>query len=163
MTKPIELKTEAIELHFPTPVLTRTFSEADSINQQLSALINTFETAATQGNQAAQTISENTTQGGFQTQLGINILNDNNPAMRRLKQEIVMPSIEHYLANVLEVDPLFTPIEITSWAVSLSAGDWQAPHIHPNEYTLITGIYYICIPERPKPEGYLEFINPIIG
>lgn len=161
--KPIELETETIELHFPTPVLTRTFLAADSINEALIALINTLEKTATRKNQPARTISENTTQGGFQTQLGTNILEDSNPAMRRLKQEIVMPSIEHYLANVLEVDPLFTPIEVTSWAVSLSAGDWQAPHIHPNEYTLISGIYYICVPERPEPEGYLEFINPVMS
>ena len=161
--KPIEIETQSIELHFPTPVLTRKFSDADSMNRELTSVIDALEHAADKAQAPAQTVSENTTQGGFQTHLGINILEDSHPSMKRLKQEIVMPSIEHYLEQVLKVDPLFTPIEVTSWAVSLGSGDWQAPHIHPNEYTLISGIYYICMPERPEPEGCLEFINPMMS
>ena len=53
-----------------------------------------------------------------------------------------------------------TPVSIASWAVSLNAGDWQAPHFHPKEYTVISGVYYVWVPEAPEPEGCLEFINP---
>ena len=80
-------------------------------------------------------------------------------ALRALKGQIVWPAVESYLSQVLDCDPLMTPVAISSWAVSLGAGDWQAPHFHPKEYTLISGVYYVSV-QAPEPEGCLEFVNP---
>ena len=147
---------ESLEQHFPTPVLVRQHNGIESLNETLSALI---EQVASAGSNAAPS-SANTTQGGFQSAPGEDFLNRNHEALRSLKGQIVWPAIESYLSRVLDCDPLTTPVSISSWAVSLGAGDWQAPHFHPKEYTLISGVYYVSVPEAPEPEGCLEFVNP---
>ena len=141
--------------HFPTPVLVRQHNGIESLNETLSALI---EQVASSGSNAAPS-SANTTQGGFQSAPGEDFLNRNHEALRSLKGQIVWPAIESYLSRVLDCDPLTTPVSISSWAVSLGAGDWQAPHFHPKEYTLFPGsIMYLSL-KRLSPR-VAEFVNP---
>lgn len=147
---------ENIEQHFPTPVLMRQHEGIESLNEALGALI---EQAAGAESNAAPS-SSNTTHGGFQSAPGEDFLDRDDEALRALKGQIVWPAVESYLSQVLDCDPLMTPVAISSWAVSLGAGDWQAPHFHPKEYTLISGVYYVSVPEAPEPEGCLEFVNP---
>ena len=147
---------ETLERHCPTPVLVRQHGGIEALNDALSALIE--EVASAESNAAPS--SSNTTQGGFQSAPGADFLDRDDEALRALKGQIVWPAIESYLSQVLDCDPFMTPVSISSWAVSLRAGDWQAPHFHPKEYTLISGVYYVAVPESPEPEGCLEFINP---
>lgn len=156
----IQVSEERIEQHFPTTILVRAFQAVGHLNTALQRLFDQLEHSASADYANDALHSTNTTQGGYQTKPGLDVLDLDYPEIRQLRQEIVMPSIEVYLGDVLNVDPLFTPFEISSWVVSLGEGDWQAPHFHPREYTLISGIYYINVPDCPPPEGTLEFINP---
>ena len=147
---------QRLEQHFPTPVLVRDHEDIDALTAALKALME--EVQLSEANAALS--ADNTTQGGFQTAAGVDFLDRDHDALRALKGQIIWPAIEGYLSEVLECDPLMTPVSIASWAVSLGAGDWQAPHFHPKEYTVISGVYYVWVPEVPEPEGCLEFINP---
>ena len=147
---------ETLEQHFPTPVLVRQHDDIELLNDALSALIT--EISASESNAALS--PSNTTQGGFQSAPEKDFLDRDNDAVRSLKGQIIWPAVESYLVQVLHSDPLMKPVSISSWAVSLNTGDWQAPHFHPREYTLISGVYYVSVPEAPEPEGCLEFINP---
>lgn len=156
----IKCDEQTLEQHFPTPVMTLQYSGTDALNRDISEFIDTLTRELEPDHKNQAPLAENTTQGGYQTMPSLNVLHLPDPSMQQLKAEIVLPAIEHYLDQVLKVDPFFTPIEIHSWAVSLGPGDWQAPHLHPKEYTLMSGIYYVSIPTSPHPEGTLEFINP---
>ena len=147
---------ETLEQHFPTPVLIRQHDDTELLNDALSDIIT--EISASESNAALA--PSNTTQGGFQSAPEKDFLDRDNDAVRSLKGQIIWPAVESYLVQVLHCDPLMTPVSISSWAVSLKSGDWQAPHFHPKEYTLISGVYYVFVPEAPEPEGCLEFINP---
>ena len=147
---------ETIEQHFPTPVLVRSHQPGDDLT---AALVAAIEEARLNESNAAMS-NENTTQGGFQTGGQQDFLERDAPALKILKGQIIWPAVERYLEEVLGCDPLLTPVSLASWAVSLGPGDWQAPHFHPKEYTLISGVYYVHVPDAPEPEGCLEFVNP---
>ena len=150
---------ESLEQHFPTPFLIRQHNGIEALNDALIALIE--QVSATEPNAASS--SSNTTQGGFQSAAGEEFLDRDDDALRSLKGQIIWPAIESYLSQVLDCDPFITPVSISSWAVSLGAGDWQAPHFHPKEYTLISGVYYVSVPDSSEPEGCLEFVNPTLN
>lgn len=114
----IEVSEHRVEQHFPTPVLIRTFAAVSELNGSLQQLFDHLEQNPSGDYTNEATLPVNTTQGGYQTQSGLRVLELDHPEIRQLRQEIVMPSIEHYLDDVLKVDPLFTPIEISSWVVS---------------------------------------------
>lgn len=147
---------QQLEQHFPTPVLIQTHHGLEALN---ASLLDHIESLKTKSDNAALD-ALNTTQGGFQSPANISYLDIENPSIAELKGEVIWPAIETYLAEVLEVDPLFTPLVISSWVVCLESADWQAPHIHPTEFGIISGIYYVEVPHLPEPEGCLEFINP---
>ena len=147
---------ETLEQHFPTPVLLRSHTGIDELT---NGLLRVMETAS-QSEANAASSADNTTQGGYQSADGERFLDRDDAAIRTLKGQIIWPAIESYLSQVLHCDPTFTPVSISSWAVSLGAGDWQAPHFHPKEYNIISGVYYVWVPDAPEPEGCLEFINP---
>lgn len=156
----IQVSEERVEQHFPTTVLVRTFQAVNDLNTALQQRFDQLEhdPHADYTNEAP--LSVNTTQGGYQTKRGLSVLELDYPEIRQLRQEIVMPSIEIYLAEVLNADPLFTPFEISSWVVSLGEGDWQAPHFHATEYTLISGIYYVNVPDCPPTRGHTRIYQP---
>jgi uncharacterized protein (TIGR02466 family) len=147
---------QTFEQHFPTHVLVRQHRGIEALTASLVAVIE----AARENEDNAALSTENTTQGGFQTGGGQDFLERNEPPLRALKSQIIWPAVETYLEQVLDCNPLLTPVSLVSWAVSLGPGDWQAPHFHPKEYTLISGVYYVSVPEATEPEGCLEFVNP---
>jgi uncharacterized protein (TIGR02466 family) len=147
---------QTIEQHFPTHVLVRQHRGIEALTASLVAVIE----GAREHEDNAALSTENTTQGGFQTGGDQDFLERNEPPLRALKSQIIWPAVETYLEQVLDCNPLLTPVSLVSWAVSLGPGDWQAPHFHPKEYTLISGVYYVSVPEATEPEGCLEFVNP---
>lgn len=147
---------EQIEQHFPTTVLRRYYKESSVLNKGLISLLDKLAS----GSPNAAELDSNTTQGGFQSHDDTPLFSMQDNAISQLKSQVIWPAVESYLTQVLDADPFFTPITIHGWAVSLDQGDWQAPHMHPKEYTLISGVYYVDVPSVPAPEGCLEFINP---
>jgi hypothetical protein len=47
----------------------------------------------------------------------------------------------------------------SGWIVLTRAGGYNAPHAHP--HGTFSTIYHAVVPEKPFPQGCLEFVNPI--
>lgn len=159
----IKLRKETLESHFPTMVMVRDYEGAEALNCDLEKTIKELSINLGQTNQNAATNGDSTTKGGFQTPADMVFLDLKNESVSYLKNHIILPAIEEYLLQVFNVDPLYTPFKVKSWANRLGEGDWQSPHMHPKEYTLISGIYYVEVPETLAPAGHLEFINPALA
>lgn len=87
-------------------------------------------------------------------------LNRPEPAVSRLRDEVVQPGVARYFAKAYDNKVDTSRTRLVSWANILAAGDWQAPHMHPSVGNLASGVYYLHVPEKPAPEGCLEFLNP---
>jgi hypothetical protein len=98
--------------------------------------------------------------GGFQTSPAANLFED----PRRSSASFAIPSsgrlVGHYLQEVFGAIPANVDYRLHGWANILRAGDWQAPHMHPTEYNVISGVYYVQAAASPEPQGWLEFISP---
>ena len=101
-----------------------------------------------------------TTYGGYQTSKKMMFLNRLEPAVQTLRDQVILPGVERYLAKVYGEPIREIKTRLVSWANILSAGDWQAPHMHPTHDNLVSGVYYVEVPEKPKPQGCIEFLNP---
>ena len=159
----IKLSKESLESHFPTMVMVRDYEGIDDLNRNIEKTIKALSMELGQTHQNAATNGDSTTKGGFQTPADMVFLDMKDESVSYLKNHIILPTIEEYLLKVFNVDPLYTPFKVKSWANRLGEGDWQSPHMHPKEYTLISGIYYVEIPETIAPAGHLEFINPALA
>jgi hypothetical protein len=156
----VTIVSNVLEPHFPTTVLVREHSDVREINAGVISVIDKLYVDFVSTERNAATNGDSTTMGGYQTEAGMAFLDFDDPRVAQLKAEIVLPAVEHYLTEVYSVNPLFTPFTVKSWANRLSRGDWQAPHMHPKEYTIISGVYYVDVPTAPAPSGHIEFINP---
>lgn len=154
------LSEETFETHFPTVVMVRDYSGIEMLNNGLISVIVKLEEQFVDTNQNAAVNGDSTTRGGFQTAATMSFLDLGEISVKELKGKIILPGVERYLDEVLDCDPMFTSFKIASWANVLREGHWQAPHIHPKEYTIISGIYYVDVPNQPAPAGQLEFVNP---
>ena len=159
----VRVRNERLEQHFPTMVMVREFEGVESLNTDLESVTVKLSEELGETDQNAATNGDSTTKGGFQTPAKMSFLDIQNKAVKFLKGNVIFPSIEEYLVQVFNVDPLYTAFKVKSWANQLGEGDWQSPHIHPSEYTVISGIYYVQVPETIAPAGHLEFINPALA
>lgn len=156
----VRIADESLQVHFPVHVLVREHEGVDEINHPLAELIRRLDDELRLGPDNAATNGSSTTQGGFQSPAAMNFLDRPEPAVRALRQLVVMPAIEHYLAAVHQVNPLLARFQVRAWCNRLGKGNWQAPHLHPTEFTIISGVYYVHCPALAPPAGCLEFINP---
>ncbi len=69
------------------------------------------------------------------------LLNDNKFVL--LKNKII-ETLNHYVYNVLEVQPNINFKLLTSWAVKIEKGNWGQKHSHPN--SVLSGVVYIDTP-----------------
>lgn len=141
-------------------VMVREHSGLEEINAGVASIVKALATELADTDRNAATNGESTTMGGFQTPADMAFLNRDEEPVKALRNQVILPAVEHYLGEVLGADPLFTPFVLKSWANILTRGHWQGPHMHPKEYTVISGVYYVAVPEAPAPSGRLEFINP---
>ncbi|MGH8280466.1 MAG: putative 2OG-Fe(II) oxygenase [Gammaproteobacteria bacterium] len=149
------------ESHFPIPVMVSHHTQVTELNQELFGLIRSlaekFRDSPEDNEARSGTI---TTYGGYQTSKKLPFLNRTEACVQRLRGELVAPGVERYLMHAYE-DQVHSPqTQLTSWANILAAGDWQAPHMHPTSGNLASGVYYVQMPEKPQPEGCIEFLNP---
>ncbi len=156
----VKVSNEVLENHFPIPVLSRHFDGVDSLNKSIHKKIEELAELYQETDKNAARNGSSTTQGGYQTAPEDDFLQIKNPDVRKLKDYIIFPSVEAYLLQALGADPLFVDFKIHCWANRLEKGQWQSPHMHPNEYTIISGVYYVRCPKMQSPGGVLEFINP---
>lgn len=147
------------EDHFPITVMQRHHSGVDAVNQGVAALLHSLRQQYLKDRQENEALSGTiTTYGGYQTSKKMMFLNRPEPEVQRLRDEVVMPGVQAYLDKVFA--PAKPGVRVVSWANILCEGDWQAPHMHPSSGNLISGVYYAAVPEKPEPEGCIEFLNP---
>ncbi|HVA55159.1 MAG TPA: putative 2OG-Fe(II) oxygenase [Gammaproteobacteria bacterium] len=149
------------EDHFPIHVMVSHHTGVDAINLEISEIMRNLRALHSTDNQENEALSGTiTTYGGYQTSKKMMFLDRKDAAIHRLHTEVILPGAARYLYTAYDnkVEPSLT--RMVSWANILSAGDWQAPHMHPTAGNLASGVYYVAVPEKPKPEGCIEFLNP---
>lgn len=155
----VSLLNQKREVHFPVNVLLREY-DAETLHAGVVAAVRSLEAQYGDTKENAAANGASTTRGGFQTPAAMDFLELDDPNILKLKQQVILPAIEQYLQDVWNVNPYFTPFVVKSWANILRKGNWQAPHMHPTEFTIISGVYYVSVPPLEAPSGCLEFINP---
>lgn len=153
--------TDTIEVHYPTTVLERSHEDVDGLNDGLFEVIKQLEEKFADSDENAVRQGTVSTQGGYQTSTGMNLFDLKEEPIKRFREELVMPAVRRYLEEVFGKESSSLAPWPVGWSNLLRAGDWQGPHMHPTDKNLISGVYYVRIPEaKPEPEGCIEFINP---
>ena len=151
-----------LQIHVPTTVLERQFDGMDSLNAELYSLLQSLADQFRDTDKNAVGSGLISTEGGYQTDTGMNLFARKESAIVRLRDEVVIPAARDYLAEVFgEEASHFNPWP-DGWANLLDEGDWQRPHFHPSLQNVVCGVYYVHLPAgMPEPEGNIEFFNPI--
>jgi Putative 2OG-Fe(II) oxygenase len=149
------------EDHFPITVMISHHTGIEEINDEIGTIIRKMRDQFIANKHENEALTGTvTTHGGYQTSKKIMFLSLPEISIRRLRNEVILPGIESYLAEVYKNKVNINSTRLTAWANVLAAGDWQAPHMHPTPGNLASGVYYVDIPEKNAPEGCLEFLNP---
>ena len=149
------------EDHFPIQVMVSHHTGLDTINRDTFTVIRSLKEQYINDRKENEALSGTiTTYGGYQTSKKMMFLNRPESAVRTLRDQVILPGVERYLAKVYGEQIRGVRTRLVSWANILSAGDWQAPHMHPTHDNLASGVYYVEVPEKPKPQGCIEFLNP---
>lgn len=150
-----------IEVHVPTTVMQRQYSDVDALNGHLLNIIADLESRYKDTDQNEVNSQTITTMGGYQTPTKVNFLELDNTHIQTFRKNIIMPAIDTYLRHHFqEAAEQINPYP-NAWANILHKGDWQAPHCHPSHGTIASGCYYVKMPQGLKnPEGCIEFLSP---
>lgn len=156
----IEAETR-FEDHFPITVMVSHHGGLDALNREVLQVIAGLRDQhigdKSQNEALSGTIS---TYGGYQTSKRMMFLNRPEAAVQTLREQVVMPGVQRYMDKVYGDEGAKLKPRVVSWANILAEGDWQAPHMHPSPGNLISGVYYVEVPEKPAPQGCIEFLCP---
>ena len=149
------------ENHFPIPVMIIHHYHTEEVNRRVLQIISDLKHEYLTNPEFNEVLTGTvSTFGGYQTPTRSMFLNRMEDAVQILRDQIILPGVACYIKRVFpEQYDLFT-IRLFSWANILTNGDWQAPHMHPTDHNLASGVYYVRTPHRPAPEGCIEFLNP---
>jgi len=147
----MRVKSSNLTTIFPTPFARVEFEDFTDINQRIVDYVHQCEKAGNTRDSRA----DNTTNwgNGFQIQLF------------RVKVPVIDEFVGHVNAafekflNSIGLKGLDADIRSSGWIVLSRAGGYNSPHIHP--HGTFSSIYHVKVPDRPAPQGYLEFINPM--
>lgn len=149
------------EDHFPVTVMVSHHTGLEDMNRGvlriLTGLRDQFIGDKDQNEALSGTIS---TYGGYQTSKKMMFLNRPEPEVQALNKQVIMPGVQRYMDKVYADEGKKLATRVVSWANILAEGDWQAPHMHPSAGNLISGVYYVEVPEKPSPQGCIEFLSP---
>jgi uncharacterized protein (TIGR02466 family) len=149
------------EEHFPLTVLHSHHTGAEQLNAGIAELLHGLRQQYLADKDENEALSGTiTTYGGYQTSKKMMFLNRPEPEVQALRDQIVQPATQAYMDRAYGDQGKGIKTRIVSWANILCQGDWQAPHMHPSSGNLISGVYYAAVPEKPEPEGCIEFLNP---
>lgn len=149
------------EDHFPIPVMLSQHSGLETIHREVFSLIHSLRDQFIDNRQENEALSGTiTTYGGYQTSRKMMFLNRPEAAVQNLREQVILPGVQRYLQHTYGDAIKGVQTRLVSWANILSEGDWQAPHMHPTHDNLASGVYYVAVPDKPKPQGCIEFLNP---
>jgi len=144
------------EDHFPIHVMVSHHTDVDGINHETFEIVHKLRDLHLDDKQENEALSGTvTTYGGYQTPKKMMFLNRPETVIRRLREEVILPGVARYLEKAYDNKVETSRARLVSWANILSAGDWQAPHMHPSVGNLASGVYYVAVPEKPQsaPRG----------
>ena len=158
--------------HYFTQLIFRgNFPGTEQLNSDILNFVLGKETDRTLGN--ANTKLHKGTIGGWQPTWPDNgILDQDEPCIKFLKEDIIMPSINLYAQESTKLTfsqftgqnhnlPTGVELHINSWSVLYRKGNFQCPHLHRD--SAFTGIYYPAVPENLiEPEGAIVFHNSAV-
>jgi len=151
----------SFEEHFPLTVMMSHHDGVADVNRGVFEVIRGLRDQhiddKSQNEALSGTIS---TYGGYQTSKKMMFLNRPEPAVQTLREKVILPGVKSYMDRVYGAEGKTLATRVVSWANILAEGDWQAPHMHPSTGNLISGVYYVEVPEKPSPQGCIEFLNP---
>ena len=151
----------SFEDHFPLTVMLSHHAGAEQVNTGIARLLHGLRQQHLNDKKENEALSGTiTTYGGYQTPKKVMFLNRPEPEVQALRDQMVRPAVQAYMEKVYGKEGLALKTQLVSWANILCQGDWQAPHMHPTAGNLISGVYYAAVPEKPAPEGCIEFLNP---
>ncbi|MDE2195648.1 MAG: hypothetical protein KGJ56_00450 [Gammaproteobacteria bacterium] len=149
------------EDHFPISVMISHHAGLEHINREIFTVIRQLQAQFQEDTRENEALSgTTTTYGGYQTSRKMMFLNREEPAIRTLRDQVILPGIGRYLQQSYDDKLRNSGTRTVSWANILSEGDWQAPHMHPSVGNLASGVYYVETPDKPTPQGCIEFLNP---
>lgn len=151
----------SFEQHFPLTVMVSHHAGLGELNRDLFKLITGLRDQYIGDPKQNEALSGHiTTYGGYQTTKKMMFLNRPEPAVQALRDQVILPGVQRYMDEVYQEQGKAIQTRMISWANILAEGDWQAPHMHPTTGNLISGVYYVEVPEKPAPQGCIEFLNP---
>jgi len=139
----------------------RDYDNVTSLNNTLSTQVLAMEQRFrdTQENAAKQ--SHIATEGGYQTSGQANFLDIKDESVEVFHNSMLKPAIDAYLQQVFaEAAAQLSPY-VFAWANILRDGDWQRPHCHASHGNLVSGVYYVQVPDEQAPKGCIDFLNPL--
>ncbi len=149
------------EEHFPVTVMVSHHTGLDALNREVAEVIHKLRDQHIGDKRENEALSGTiTTYGGYQTSKKMLFLNRPEAAVQKLRDEVIAPGVKAYMDKVYAEQGKGIRTRLVSWANILREGDWQAPHMHPTVGNLISGVYYVEVPEKPQPQGCIEFLNP---
>lgn len=147
--------------HFPVVVLQRDHQNITELNDALAAFILSLEQKFRDTPENAAKSATIATEGGYQTSERTNLFALKNDAIAMFHDRVLMPAIRDYLAHTFgDAAKGMTPAPI-GWSNVLRNGDWQRPHSHASHANIVSGVYYVKVPQEPHPKGCIEFLNPL--
>ncbi len=161
MNQPTITHTE-FKAHFPVVVMQQDHDNVAGMNDALSQLILSMEHRFRDTDQNAAKQAHIATEGGYQTAGQLNFFDLKDSALNMFSSVLLKPAIDAYLRHVFEdAAAELTPYPY-GWANILRAGDWQRPHNHASSGNLVSGVYYVRVPEEQPPSGCIDFLNPLV-
>lgn len=147
--------------HYPVVVLKKRYSAAEALNDGLSTYILSLEARYKDTDANASRDASIATEGGYQTATANNLFSERDGSITAFKNAILQPSIDEYLHKLLGEQRNAIRPRPFGWANILRQGDWQRPHMHASTHNLISGVYYVRVPQEQPPHGCIDFVNPL--
>lgn len=139
---------------FPNPFAQIEFEGCEELNRRIHEYALAME-------QSGKIITSRDDKWQYTTNWGncfqITLFRENVPVIEELAGA-VRTAMNRYLAQI-GLGDLNAPVQVSGWIVMTRAGGYNAPHAHP--HGTFSTIYHALMPEKPFPQGCLEFINPI--
>lgn len=147
----------SVFLTYGTPLLVHQFNDKQTLNDELSQLVQNRQRAA-----AGQASARRSVVGGWQS--GVDFLNGPEPALKTLKQ-LMLDGTFRVMMLALGPNPgnkrIRAEPRISAWANVNRDGNYNVVHSHPGNHW--SGVYFVKIPEQIGSEdlnGAFEFHDP---
>lgn len=160
MNQPVISNTE-YKSHFPVVVMEQDFEEVSTLNNDLAKTVHDLERRYRDTDENAARHAHIATEGGYQTAGKVNLFDLKDAAVQTFHEQMLKPAINAYLQHVFAEAALELSPFAFGWANVLRKGDWQRPHCHASQGNLVSGVYYVNVPDEQPPKGCIEFLNPL--